>query len=284
MSRIKDTVKKWLREQLIQLVNVQRCTYTLSSVADPIREVDVLVHTWAGVLLHIHLIDEPLKLPRIRRILENATSTGIVSLFILDADLLPGQGERDPLDRWFVHFQSLANDRAYSYRLENGVPAIRPVKFTPINRTEVETRYGAKLPVTQIRHYRSTVKHSALKGYWLLGDFETEMSVKNPGFRPVDYTRYFHQNEGTQPNPPHNAKDQASEKTSTAPVPKTRLDSCYALLGVNREASREDVKAAFRKLAFAVHPDVSDLPKAEAEARFKALSEAYETIKNTNAW
>lgn len=291
MSAVKDMVKKWLREQLLQLVNVQRSTYSTSSVADPVREADVVVHTWAGVLIHIHLIDEVVKPPRIKRILESATSTGIVTMFILDAALLPKQGERVPMDRWFVNFQSLANDRAYTYRLENGVPVIRPVKFTPMNRTDVETRYGAKMPVTQIRYYRSTVKHNLLKGYWLLGDFETEVSIKNPGFRPVDYTRYFHQNEGTQTNPnpsgnPNPAQENARKTAheTKLPAPKTRLELSYALLGLPKEATREDVKAAFRKMAFELHPDVSELPKAEAEARFKALSEAYEIIKSTNAW
>ena len=56
------------------------------------------------------------------------------------------------------------------------------------------------------------------------------------------------------------------------------------LLGVATSASREEVKAVFRKLAFEVHPDVSTLPKPEAEARFKLWSEAYAFIKTANRW
>jgi curved DNA-binding protein CbpA len=56
------------------------------------------------------------------------------------------------------------------------------------------------------------------------------------------------------------------------------------LLGVPVNATREEVRAAFRRQAFALHPDVSDLPKDEAEARFKVLNEAYAYIKLSNRW
>ena len=48
----------------------------------------------------------------------------------------------------------------------------------------------------------------------------------------------------------------------------------YAIMGVNRNASPEDIKRAYRKLARKYHPDVSKEPKAEE--RFKELGEAYE--------
>lgn len=50
----------------------------------------------------------------------------------------------------------------------------------------------------------------------------------------------------------------------------------YRILGVERGASREDVKRAYRKLASKYHPDVSEEP--DAEARFKEISEAYEVL------
>jgi curved DNA-binding protein len=52
----------------------------------------------------------------------------------------------------------------------------------------------------------------------------------------------------------------------------------YKILGVPREASAEDVKRAYRKLARKYHPDVNKDPKAEA--RFKELGEAYEVLKD----
>lgn len=278
MNPVTITLKKWLREQLIHLVNVQRCSFGQASVTgDPVREADIVVYTWAGVMILIHLIDEPIKAPRIRRILENATGAGIATLFLLDAAQLPRPGERIEGDKWYKVFQQLANERIYTYRVGKNGPEIRPAQFITVTRTESELRYGPAIPIQQIRYLRQTVKHAALKGYWLMADFETERSARNPAFRFTDT--------GAQQHQPH--QQSANGKTAPLEQPqaaKNKLDACYEMLGIARTATREEARAAYRKLAFAVHPDVSQLPKDEAEARFKLLSEAYEYIKVTNSW
>jgi len=52
----------------------------------------------------------------------------------------------------------------------------------------------------------------------------------------------------------------------------------YAVLGVPRDATQDDIKRAYRKLARKYHPDVSK--EANAEARFKEVGEAYEVLKD----
>jgi curved DNA-binding protein len=52
----------------------------------------------------------------------------------------------------------------------------------------------------------------------------------------------------------------------------------YAILGVPRDASAEDIKKAYRKLARKYHPDVSK--EKNAEEQFKEVGEAYETLKD----
>ena len=52
----------------------------------------------------------------------------------------------------------------------------------------------------------------------------------------------------------------------------------YKTLGVARDASADDIKGAYRKLARKYHPDVSKVP--DAEARFKELGEANEVLKD----
>jgi curved DNA-binding protein len=50
----------------------------------------------------------------------------------------------------------------------------------------------------------------------------------------------------------------------------------YATLGVERTATHDEIKRAFRKLARKYHPDVSKEP--DAEARFKEVAEAHEAL------
>ncbi|MEM7331624.1 MAG: molecular chaperone DnaJ [Chloroflexota bacterium] len=52
----------------------------------------------------------------------------------------------------------------------------------------------------------------------------------------------------------------------------------YELLGVERNASDNDIKKAFRKKARQYHPDVSDAP--DAAERFKEINEAYEVLSD----
>ena len=52
----------------------------------------------------------------------------------------------------------------------------------------------------------------------------------------------------------------------------------YQTMGVARDATADDIRRAYRKLARRYHPDVSKEP--EAEARFKEVGEAYEVLKD----
>jgi molecular chaperone DnaJ len=63
-------------------------------------------------------------------------------------------------------------------------------------------------------------------------------------------------------------------------VAATRRDY-YEVLGVSRDASGEEIKRAYRRLAMKYHPDrVNGDEKAEAEALFKECSEAYEVLSD----
>ncbi len=54
----------------------------------------------------------------------------------------------------------------------------------------------------------------------------------------------------------------------------------YEILGVQKSASADEIKSAYRKLARQYHPDVSKEPKEVAEEKFKEISEAYEVLSD----
>ncbi len=55
----------------------------------------------------------------------------------------------------------------------------------------------------------------------------------------------------------------------------------YSVLGVSRDASDEEIKKAYRKLAMRYHPDRNGGSK-EAEERFKEITEAYDVLRDPN--
>ena len=56
----------------------------------------------------------------------------------------------------------------------------------------------------------------------------------------------------------------------------------YEVLGVDRGASSDEIKRAYRKLAKQYHPDVYNGDKEEAAEKFKEVSEAYEVLSDEN--
>lgn len=52
----------------------------------------------------------------------------------------------------------------------------------------------------------------------------------------------------------------------------------YATLGVRRDASADEVKKAYRRLARELHPDVN--PDPETQEKFKEITQAYEVLSD----
>lgn len=54
----------------------------------------------------------------------------------------------------------------------------------------------------------------------------------------------------------------------------------YSILGVTRDASGDEIKKAFRRLAMRYHPDRNPDDSIEAGEKFKEINEAYEVLGN----
>ena len=79
-----------------------------------------------------------------------------------------------------------------------------------------------------------------------------------------------------------NREEQADQPISTISRiiqrPTMEYKDYYKILGITREATQEEVKRAYRKLARKYHPDVNK--EQGAAARFQELGEAYEVLKD----
>ena len=57
----------------------------------------------------------------------------------------------------------------------------------------------------------------------------------------------------------------------------------YKVLGVDKNATQDDIKRAYKKLAIEYHPDKNkDADKAAAEEKFKEISAAYHVLGDEN--
>ncbi len=274
-------LKKWLKEQLEALVSVQRCSFTATaSVTLRTHEPDLIVYMWTGVRIHIYIVGEAYKTRTIKNIIQTDTNHGIGSLFIVNPAVLPKHNETVKPEEWLLAVHALTHERIYTYNAtQNGLLSLH---LEQIGLSEnFRTMYDAPVIIRQLSYSRATVKPRAVKGFWIVAYFGSEPSPK----RRTNVEDYYPPRAQSTHQTPPNSEAKHRERPPEPPLPtKTRLESAYDLLGVKPEATREEVKSAFRKLAFLVHPDVSELEKAEAEVRFKALTEAYEMIKSANDW
>lgn len=279
-------IQHWLTKQLSAVDTVRAAKATNAET--------IAVHTWSGVVIHVYLISQMPKARAIKKTVSDNTRVGIGTLFVVDAEIVPEDGAQVEPDEGLIAIHALFKDKIYTYRVENGTPVIGQVHFKAYSRNELrEVWYG---PDVQIRHLPSfrvwVTAPQAIKGNWLTATFGSDAFWKSADYsagrdafrqqqrRAEGNVRYFEWS-----NPPWNTNGSGEGyRTPTRAIPESALDRAYKQLGLPRGATGDEVKAAFRRLAREVHPDVSDLPKPEAEARFKKLHEAYTIIKETNGW
>jgi hypothetical protein len=284
-------IKRWLSEQITALDNVRLCTID--------READVVVYTWGGAIIHIHLLETPFKARQIKKITGENSRVGIGTLFLVNAKLMPKDGTKLEPDEGLLALHALFKDKIYTYRVEAGIPHIGQAHFKSFGRgDEREVWYGPDIQIRSLPCYRVWVKApTSIKGEWLMANFGSEAFWKQAdyaagrdAFRRQERQAYT--SHSTWSNSSWNGSssygyttpNEAPYKNGHLPLRDPKLDRCYAQLGVQRSATSDEVKAAFRKMARELHPDVSKLPKDEAENRFKMLNEAYTYIKTKKGW
>ncbi len=278
-----DTVRVWLREKLLGLLNVQNCLLPRGSNS-------LVVRTWTGVVINIYLLDAPVSTRAIKRLLAESSEISIGSLFIVHDSLVPTEGTRFEPKEWLRALHTITRERIYTYRVVEGTPHLAQLHLEPIANTgEYGVKYGPPIQFERLRYFRIDVRPRYIRGDWHVADFGFHAFWRDPYRshepryrRPDDdrerrYTAWRAWSQTSWEGP-------QSEAIPEPARPQDKLAVCYQMLDISPEASREEIKAAFRKLAISYHPDTSELPHEEAVLKFRQITEAYETIKASQDW
>jgi hypothetical protein len=282
------TFKEWLKLKFDKLMAVQ-------GTAIQSQYADLVVHFWSGHRIHIHLINQIPTIRNIKRILHDNTQVGVNTLLLVDAKIMPQDNQRINYHDWLQVIHTLNDERIYVYRVENGEAEIFQIHLEPVlNSGDVKVWYGPKIQFDGLRHARRSYKLRSIKGDWLIADFGAPAFWQNIDFRAARAQRdrakqsahwthwsTFETRYSTEYTDAHQKDAQSTRRVNAI---GDYLTTCYQLLEVEKSATQEEVKKAFRKQALLYHPDTSTLPTEEADQLFKQLSAAYEYIKASKGW
>ncbi|GAB4320728.1 MAG: hypothetical protein Kow00117_10140 [Phototrophicales bacterium] len=280
------TLKEWIKAQLDKTISVQTTLLNTSYA-------DLVVLCWSGVRIHIYMIGDVVSPRAIKRTLQDNTESGINTIFLVDARLIPPDGERAIIKEWLIALQKLNHDKVYAYHVKANTPQVFEVHFEDIfGAEEKKIWYGPQIDFNRLRSYRTYQTQRTLKGNWLIADFGAQAFWKNTEYRTYqqqkDEARRRHNQtrweswSGYQTWGGMNDHNEREAKPNS-PI-QDYLLTCYKLLEINHDANEEAVKKAYRQKAKLLHPDTSDLPKDEAHTLFQALKAAYEYIRAANGW
>jgi hypothetical protein len=277
-----DVTMEWFRATVKTLPAVRGCYPARESAAD------YIIRTWMGMSVKVYFLNGVPNLRALKRELQENTRAYSGTLFVAHHALMPADKARLVPDDWMAALHELNSERIYTYH--PGETALFQVHFDHLpDGIEREAWYGGEVTFEKLRVTKVTARTRAIKGNWMMADFGPNPYWANREFRAQRLNeRYWKARRRTGEfvwgrydvgGHPGGATDQALNRAHNS-----QLERCYTLLGVEVTATRDEIKAAYRKLARQYHPDTSQLAEGEAQARFQELTAAYETIKSKHRW
>ncbi len=261
----------WLKATFNAVPDVKRAT----EEPDPTQIfqnhfADLVVETWMGARLYVYVIEQEPKIKDLRNVLRQNTQNGIGTLFVLNGCLLPSHESLIKASEWQEALLRLHDGWIYAYVSSNdGIYALTQVHFDPTPYAEEYNCWhmpNFSIESVAVRHREND---ASLRGQWAIGDIASVQFKRRVHHERINQ-RFHYATKKTQAPKQREAND--------------KLDAYYQMLGIERNASEKEVKRAFRQMALRYHPDVSALPRGEAEHRIKGLLEAYDYIKEYHGW
>ncbi len=293
-------LKDWIKRQLDSLISVQ--------ITLPHNDhADLVIQSWNGYKIYIHLLNQIPKTRNIRKNLHEASEIGVGTLFLVDSGIIPADGNRAKIDEWAHALHNLTGERLYATRTVKGVPEVFQVHLEPHNNGEHMAWHGPLVEFNKLRFFKTTLREPRpAKGDWFVADFGGGSFWRNTDYRSfrakrdaeIPRQRQTHwqtweaygqtwagmADENSRQRQNGNGANGAYQSPSPTSAITDYLEVCFKLLGLETTANKDTVKAAFRKLAIVYHPDTSELPDEEATKKFHALNKAYDYIKTARGW
>lgn len=270
-----DALVKWLRHRFSLVQDVRRAsTEPDSAVIFQHHQADLVVVTWMGARLYVYLVHKVPRTSDIRATLKENSRSGVGSLFILSHHLLPMDSTILRPTDWQEALFLLNEGWIYSYVIEGGQASLAQVHFSqsPVS-SDYHVWQQKQFQIENVSVRQRTVYH-VIKGLWAVGDIASPAYKRRINDERAKQ-RFHYSTKYTQGIPRSNGG---------AVAVQDELGKYYQVLHVDKDATEEQIKSAFRRMALQVHPDVSALPRSEANRRFQELNEAYEFIKGHHGW
>lgn len=266
------TINHWLQQEFRRARDVSGAIISPDSgrIFQP-REPDLLIQTWMGARLFVYLVLTPPKIRDIRNVLRHNSRGSTGSLYVVHTDILPEDGSTGHLQDWQDALQRLNGGWIYSLSVSDGHLNVGQVHVSStVQPGEYYCWHLNDFEIQTVTVKRRDID-SVVKGTWYVGD------IASPEFkRRVNYERVNRRY--------HYRTQYRSTPDQTQKIMPDDLAAAYQVLQVERTASEHDVKRAFRRRAMSVHPDVSALPRFEAERQMRALIQAYDLVKTYHGW
>ena len=205
--------------------------------------------------LFVHPYWKPPSVRELRRLLSHNTRAGVGTSVLLHGANFPDR-QTMKIPTWLIALYSLAHERLFTFKERARSFTLDRLHLTPHGPSDTSRLlWRHDVSFQRLAVSERVIRNGPLRGRWLSAELDCE-----------------------------NQKDDYAAAARARRTPHHRLGAftreSFSLLGLSVSATDSEVRQAFRRLARETHPDVSDLPHTEAEARFRRIQVAYEHILN----
>lgn len=220
----------------------------------------ILLRLHDNQLAVIYFVDGPLSNNAMKQALRDNTMRGIFSLFIVDANMLPPDGDITTVHPFIHALQTLFHGKVYAYRHAGSDVEVIPVQLRTETSTTKRVVYEQTINLADLTCGHVETSYP-IQGFWGTINFRATPTYEAPD--PATFRQQRHQ-----------AGQQQRRRSST--VSTMAAATYYEVLGVETNATEEQIREAYRRLARLHHPDLNDSP--EATEQMKLLNVAYRAL------